>query len=80
MLQLKMWGRVGFERLRCFWIMILQVLDAPPDTEAVQGDVTASTFQFIQPKAAAVSQKTQICESRQQTRMQSEVTNFAWSG
>ena len=74
-------GRGGFGELPVFWV--LQIVDVPvlPGTTPVQQSIEDTVnFQFTQSGAAAVSQKTQRCEERQQKLMQSEAANLAWDG
>ena len=74
-------GRGGFGELPLFWM--LQIVDVPvlPGTAPVQQSIEDTiNFQFTQSRAAAVSQKTQRYEARQQRLMQSEAENFVWDG
>ena len=74
-------GRGGVGELPVFWV--LQIVDVPvlPGTAPVQQSIEDTVnFQFTQSGAAAVSQKTQRCEERQQKLMQSEAENLAWDG
>ena len=69
---------VGEPPVPVFWV--LQVLDAPvpPGTETAQLGVDMINFQFNQSRAAAVSQKVQRCEARQQKLIQSEAATLMW--